>query len=266
MKYRLIESRRKNAFMQMAVDEAILNAVIENKSPETIRFFDFLPPAITIGRLQNIEGIDVGLCRKKGIDLVRRLTGGRAVFHSGDFTFSLILKKNNKIFGGTVYETYETISSTFLLSLRSLNIPVKWERLEFDRRKKRTIEQNPLCFSSISRYELTLNNKKVLGISQYRKKDAILVQGSLLLKKPSTAFIDLFETSITLKEFSYIEEDSDKKVSFEDFVAVLKNGIEKTYRITVDAGGLSKNEMEQTKILQKKYKSTEWNSYSRHFG
>ncbi|TES92730.1 MAG: lipoate--protein ligase family protein [Candidatus Cloacimonadota bacterium] len=255
MDYRLVVMRGIDAFTQMAVDEAILDGVIDKSSPETIRFFDFCPPAITIGRLQKMEEINVSLCKKNRIDVVRRLTGGRAVVHSGDFTFSLIIKKNNPILGGNIYETYKAISEAFLYSLRSLNIPVKWEKVKHAKEMKKDVylQHNPFCFSSISRYELTIHKKKVLGVSQYRRKDAILVQGSLLLKRPRSAFFDIF----TIDDFFYIEES--KVLSFEFFSDKLKDGMEHTYNINIERRELSTEELERKKLLKNKYESEEWN-------
>ena len=252
--------RGKDAYTQMAVDEAILDAVLQNKSPETIRFFDFCPRAITIGRLQKIEEINVNLCKKKGIDLVRRLTGGRAVVHSGDFTFSLIIKRNNPIFGGKIYETYKAVSAIFLFSLRSLNVPASWEKVKYTKVKSKnsSIQKHPLCFSSISRYELTINKKKVLGVSQYRKRDTILVQGTLLLRKTPSVFFDLFPQS-PHDNISYIGETGKITIGFEAFGDLLKEKLRRIYRISIGGGELSSREIEQEEILQKRYRSYEWN-------
>lgn len=260
MKYRLIMMRGKDAYTQMAVDEAILDAVLENKSPETLRFFDFCPQAITIGRLQKIEEINVNLCEKKGIDIVRRLTGGRAVVHSGDFTFSLIIKRNNPIFGGTIYETYKAVSAIFLFSLRSLDVSATWEKVKYTKVKSKnsSLQQNPLCFSSVSRYELTINKKKVLGVSQYRKRDTILIQGTLLLRKTTSIFFDLFPRS-SHGSISNIEEIGKITIGFETFGDVFKEELKRTYRISVGGGELSSREIEQAEILRRKYKSYEWN-------
>jgi len=113
MRMRLLVSRKQSGYAQMAMDEAILESIIEKQSPETISFFDFYPPTITIGRLQNISEINLQRCRREGIVIVRRLTGGRAVIHSGDFTFPFIIRKDNPIFQGNVYETYKKIFSIF---------------------------------------------------------------------------------------------------------------------------------------------------------
>ncbi|MCK4233392.1 lipoate--protein ligase family protein [candidate division WOR-3 bacterium] len=263
MKFRLIVMREKDAFSQMAVDEAILNSVIENESPETIRYFDFSPPAITIGRLQKIESINLKLCEKNGIDVVRRLTGGRAVVHNGDFTFSLIIKKNNSIFGGSVYETYRAISMLFLSSLRLLNVPVSWKRVNHPKMKSRNsfFQKNPLCFSSISRYELTIDRRKVLGVSQYRKKDTILIQGSLLLKKTHDSICNLFTTQVTPNAISNVEESGNMTITFETFGRILRKEIERKYVISIKEGTLTFEEKKRAKEAEKRYRSNKWNYF-----
>lgn len=253
----MLVMRKRDAFAQMAVDEAILDGVVEGSSEETIRFFDFSPPAITIGRLQKIEDIDEHFCRKNRIDIVRRLTGGRAVVHSGDFTFSLIIKRNNPIFGGGIYKTYRSVSASFLFALKLLNVPAEWQKVKQAQREGETSysSYSPLCFSSVSRYELTVRKKKILGVSQYRKKDAILVQGSLPIEKPLGIFFDLYPPD----RFFSIKESGNKDIGFESFSVSLRNGMEKINSINLVTGKLSSMEIERTNILKGKYCLNNWN-------
>ena len=257
MKMRLLVSRKQNGYAQMAMDEAILESIIEKQSPETIRFFDFSPPAITIGRLQNISEVNLQRCKKEGIVIVRRLTGGRAVIHSGDFTFSFIIRKDNPVFQGNVYETYKKISYIFLEVITSLGIPAEWKKGNNKKpgNKETAYIHKPLCFSATTRYELTVRERKVLGVAQYRKKNGLLVQGSMLLRKPYFDFYKLFD-GYSQGDIFYLSDSTD--IDFEQFSELLIKNMRKIYNIELYRGELSDYEKERQKQLLGKYRMLQW--------
>lgn len=254
MNFRFIEMKDMDAFSQMAVDELMLDLSIKNRLPGIIRFFNFSPPAITIGRLQKIEEINTALCEKKNIDVVRRLTGGRAVIHLGDFTFSLVIRDDNPIFGGNVYKTYESVSLPFLYSLQAIDVPAKWVR-----KKSLSRSHNPLCFSSVSRYELTVNNKKILGVSQYRRKGIILIQGSLLLKPLPFDLRPFFNIEISTDSFTSLEKVGSVDINFTVFGSKLKETIKDLYNICFIEEELTEKEIKNLRIVKAKYLAEEWN-------
>jgi lipoate-protein ligase A len=250
-----------NGFRQMAIDESILTAVSENLSKETIRFFDFEPTAITVGRLQRIDQELLDACRRNHIDVVRRLTGGRMVVHAEDFTFSLIVHASNSFFGGSVYQTYEAISAPFLSALRALGISVEWRKAELPRREIKDGEalKSELCFAATSRYEIVIQGRKILGISQYRRGDTILVQGTLLLGKPVALYKMLFGAQAATSGFSSVANAHQTPIEFAAIAKVLSDEIMDTYRIPLREGQLSPHEIELATQLVEKYRSPQWN-------
>ncbi|TET22470.1 MAG: lipoate--protein ligase family protein [Candidatus Cloacimonadota bacterium] len=259
MSYRLIVMRGKDGFTNMSVDEAILEAVSRQLVPETIRFFDFTPVAITIGRLQYIDEIAMKECKKKGIDVVRRLTGGRAVVHSGDFTFSFIVKRENPIFGGSLYNVYRAVSLPFLRSLHALNIPAEWVKVQRKEQTGKISRRNPLCFSSVSRYELKVRDEKVLGVSQYRTRNTVLIQGTLMLQKSDFCESVLFNSPIS--SAAGIGDRGNYGISFELFGSKLKQILADTYDIDIMDAVLTKEEQNRARIRRKKYVSCKWNNF-----
>jgi lipoate-protein ligase A len=249
----------ENGFTQMAVDEAILNSVIEDRSPPTIRFFNFTPPSITLGRLQRSEEVNIEKCSELGIDVVRRITGGRAVIHCSDFTFSLIFKRTGDLLSGSVYETYREISSFFHRALQSLGIPTEWHRGEYKRGVGESLSKGgrPFCFSAPSRYELLIGKEKVLGISQYRKKNSVLVQGTLLLDTIPGFYADLFHPPITLDGFTDINTSYGKEICFNTFRRSLEQELRKSFPLRLSRKLRSFEERDAERI-EKKYRSLEW--------
>ncbi len=174
MNLRVIDTEPASGFYNMAVDEALLFRCKESRFSSgfpALRFYTFSPPAITIGRFQSLEDIE-----KFDVDIVRRITGGRAVFHNGDLTYSLVASTDNTFFGTGVFEGYKKMSMIFKNALHILEI-----KAELVKVREAGYPKNVGCFSSLSRYELQVNHNKILGSAQRVKEGVILQQGSLLL-------------------------------------------------------------------------------------
>jgi len=120
LQFRLIESKSCNAAMNMAIDHAICESVARSGKP-TIRFYQWKPNAVSIGAYQNHNEINNSACKKYKVDVVRRITGGRAVFHSeSDFTYSVIAPL--KTLGNSINYAYKSICSSIIGSLSSIGI------------------------------------------------------------------------------------------------------------------------------------------------
>jgi lipoate-protein ligase A len=96
--WRLLKLETHNAYMNMAIDEAILDARINGIVPNTVRFYRWNPSAVSIGKFQNIENeVYLENCLKHGVDVVRRITGGGTVYHDveGEITYSVVASKDD---------------------------------------------------------------------------------------------------------------------------------------------------------------------------
>jgi|GEM_PF-151260 len=178
--WRLIDSGREKPGLNMAIDEAILRAVIEKRVPPTLRFYSWESFSVSLGYFQRVEGIDTEFCAREGISLVRRPTGGRAILHGDELTysFSCTYEDFSGEIGGEVtvglYEIYRAISECFVNALKRQGLPVTMER-----RKRVRYGHNPLCFMSSSFGEITLSGVKVIGSAQKRLREGFLQQGSM---------------------------------------------------------------------------------------
>ncbi len=112
----------QDAYTNMAVDEALLEGQIGGGSPPTVRFYSWRPPAISLGCTQEIGTIDLESCRISGIGVVRRITGGRAILHEDDFTYSITAREDNPVVQGTLMDTYRKISQALLAGLQQLDV------------------------------------------------------------------------------------------------------------------------------------------------
>src|SRR5512145_530982 len=123
MTWRLLNYRPRSAFENMAIDEAIFRETVKKKKPPTLRFFGWYPAAVSIGYFQELENeINFNRCHQSGIDIVRRLTGGKAVYHSDEITYSLAAEKSEKVFPDSIAGTYAIISRCLARGLSFLGI------------------------------------------------------------------------------------------------------------------------------------------------
>ena len=165
----------------MALDDAILHAVEGGMSPPTFRLYEWEPPAITMGYFQTaLKALEFERCLRDGVEVTRRLTGGRAVFHDHELAYSVIGTTADERFGSTLMDTYRVICGIILDALCSLGVAASWSRgTPSGGEKEGGVSPEP-CFLSASRYEITVEGKKVVGSAQRRLGCSFLQQGSIL--------------------------------------------------------------------------------------
>ncbi len=120
--YRFINTGIQDAALNMAIDEAILTHHLRGEVPPTLRVFKWTQTAISLGRFQSIEReIELEACQRLGVALVRRPTGGRAVYHRDEFTYSIVIGKRDGVPSGVV-AAYAYLSQGLLAALRLLGV------------------------------------------------------------------------------------------------------------------------------------------------
>lgn len=179
--FRLLVTGAGEGVYNMGIDYAILQCFKSNSVPPTIRFFWFDPPCISIGKLQRLE------TKYSEYYLVRRPTGGRAVVHKDDLSYSIICKRDDPLFGGGVLDTYLSSSRILVKAVRLLGIPA--EIVETKTGNVRT----DLCFQSKGRYEIVSGQRKIIGSAQKREGDFILLQGTVFLDIEKERIIDRYK-------------------------------------------------------------------------
>lgn len=162
----------------MAVDEAILEACGRHEVPSTLRLFAWDPPCLSLGYAQSIQVVDEDRLQMKGWDLVRRSTGGGAILHTDELTYSVIGPADEPRLKGDILHSYQRLSRAILLALKNLGLPA--ESLPLSKPTHDT-PPDPVCFEIPSHYEITLQGKKLVGSAQARKKGAVLQHGTLPL-------------------------------------------------------------------------------------
>jgi len=181
--WRFIDSGPASAAQNMAKDEGLLREAITPGAFPVLRFYTWSPPAVSLGRFQDKErAVNAEACRQRGFDIVRRITGGRAVLHCDELTYSVIARGDSDLFPNDILGTYKVIATGLLAGLRELGIIA--EMVSRSGRHAGMVKsgpQEPACFSSPSWYELLVKGRKIIGSAQRRVGGAFLQHGSILI-------------------------------------------------------------------------------------
>jgi lipoate-protein ligase A len=175
--YRLITDNPMTGARNMALDEAILHSVAARDSLPTLRFYAWEPACLSIGYGQRVNDADTDHLQSAGWSLVRRPTGGKAILHADEMTYSLSLPEDHALAEGGIVESYRHISRALLAGLGRIGLSPRADRKADD-----APALGAVCFEVPSHYEITTGDgKKLLGSAQLRRKGGVLQHGSLPL-------------------------------------------------------------------------------------
>ena len=178
MEWRFINSEMVDGYTNMAIDESIMKCYSDGERKPTLRIYGWNPPAVSIGYFQTIENaVNIQACKDFGIDIVRRLTGGRAVLHEHEITYSIIIEENYPKIPKSIVESYKFLCKGILRGLKLAGADVS---LESGKKNIREVSSQA-CFDSPSTYEIVCEGKKLVGSAQVRKNGIILQHGSILV-------------------------------------------------------------------------------------
>ncbi|MBO9607483.1 MAG: lipoate--protein ligase family protein [Paenibacillaceae bacterium] len=180
--WRFISSGKASPAYNMALDEALSIAHGEGKSPPTVRFYGWSPATLSIGYFQKAaDEVDFDELRRQGIGFVRRATGGRAVLHDKELTYSIVVSETYPGLPSTVTEAYRVLSAGLLQGFINLGLDAQMVNLASEEEKRKFASAgSAACFDSPSWYELVVEGRKVAGSAQVRQKGVVLQHGSIL--------------------------------------------------------------------------------------
>lgn len=271
-KWRFIVTEGMSPAMNMAVDEAILQLHSEGKVPPTVRFYTWNPATLSIGYFQKAaKEINLELVQEKGIGFVRRATGGRAVLHDQELTYSVVVSESHPEMPSSVTEAYKVISLGLLHGFQNLGLDAEMVSLASDEEKEKySSPGSSACFDSPSWYELVVEGKKVAGSAQTRQKGVILQHGSILLDMDVELLFSLLHfSSDRLKERMMesfrkkavtINEVSNRPVSLQEAMEAFRDGFATGLKVELVKGELTPEERALAEELAaSRYSTDEWN-------
>lgn len=161
----------------MARDRLLLDELVAGERPATLRFYGWRPACISLGLGQREDILDLDAVRAAGLEVVRRPTGGQALLHDDELTYSVVASQQDPVVGGTLMQSYHAISEALLAGLAELGIEGVGAPCE--PRPARGL--TPVCFASASAEEVLVGGRKLLASAQWRSRGAFLQHGSLLV-------------------------------------------------------------------------------------
>jgi lipoate-protein ligase A len=235
MLWNYLDTGSRSGCFNMQLDEALARKVASGESLPVLRFYRWQPYCISLGKNQKMEDIDSEKCRSEGIDVVHRPTGGRAILHAEELTYSMIFKDD---IAGNIDETYYRISCALVKGLQTLGIPAEMAPVQADFRSLYQQPSSAACFSSSAKHEIQVNGKKLVGSAQRRFTGAVLQHGSILIgsyHRRLTDFLKLNEAEkkemIRILEDKTIEIEQIRQVSLEELKTELKKAFVESFGI-----------------------------------
>ena len=267
-----INSGKQTASFNMALDEALLNWHGEKKLPPIIRFYEWQPTTLSIGYFQQAKrDINFEALRTQGIDFVRRPTGGRAVLHEHELTYSIIVHENYPNIPVSVTEAYRVLSEGLLIGFRNLGLEAYFSVPDTEE-KQRDLKKpkSAVCFDAPSWYELVVEGKKVAGSAQTRQKGVILQHGAILLSLDIEKLLSVFHFSSEEAKHKMreklpekavaIDKLTTKVITIEQCIKAFKDGFERALNIELVPYTLSEEQLHYVAQLeQQKYANDAWN-------
>jgi lipoate-protein ligase A len=256
----------------MAVDEMLFVRCQQRVDfPPTLRIYDWSEPAFSIGYFQQLgRVIDLEKVQQDNLKVVRRMTGGRAILHWNELTYSIVADSaKNPELGSSLPETYRRLSLAFVDVLDRLGIRADYHRGKPERQSSRSSRYKP-CFQSISSYELTAQGKKIMGSAQRRSKSFFIQQGSMPRANTQRSILDYVGPDLRAAEDEHswdqrttnLDALLDRTVESSELKAAVRQGFEKSFGVSLMEEGLSKEELRLAfKLAQDKYSQPGWNHF-----
>lgn len=268
-RWRFLNTGRADAASNMAIDEALLLTHEAGATPPTLRVYSWDVPTLSLGYAQKTsQEVDQAGCQRHGVAIVRRPTGGRAVLHDREVTYSVVLPTSLFHQRNTLTEHYRCIGMALADALQRLGVPVHLERARWRPGRQRETT-SPACFAVLARYELSVAGKKIVGSAQKRLQRALLQHGSIplwldrqrlfqCLHVPAGRLDALVQEAHTT--MTAVNETTPTPVSVHALHDALRQAFAATFGIELLKGTLLPEENRLVTTLRAtKYATTEWN-------
>lgn len=242
--------------LNMAIDDYLFQSLTD--SPEThLRFYTWERPTASLGYSQKVSQVlDAEFCRNNGVDIVRRMTGGKLVLHHKEVTYS-VCSSDTEIFSPQLVESYSLISKGLMRGLEKMGL----EPCLADAPPDFYTKGNLPCFSYPARNEVEVRGKKIIGSAQKRIKSRFIQHGSIPLEEEDELLRSVTPMGGRQEDIRMISLQNalEKKVSFEWVIEHLKEGFSQYFGIDLKPKVFTKQEMEAIiKIQKEKYENDAW--------
>ncbi len=261
--WRLLVTEPAEGATNMAIDEAIWRGRRADASPPTLRFFAWAPPTVSLGYGQPLDDhVDVAACRALGVGLVRRPTGGSAIYHDGperELTYSVAATAADLGVAADLSLTYQWIGRALQRGLRALGAAA-----ELMATRAPEGLSPAFCFARTGTWEIEIGGRKVVGSAQRRHGASFLQHGAVLLGVDAARLRALFpRTRNPLSSLTTLEVALGRPPSFDEVAGALAEAFETEHGLRLKPDGLTSEEMETTeRLVREKYTTDTWLRFS----
>ena len=257
--WRLLVTEPVEGATNMAIDEALWRGRQTGASPPTIRFFAWEPPCLSLGYGQPLDGsVDTDACRRLGVGLVRRPTGGGAIYHDGperELTYSVVATATDLGIGPDLLDTYQWIGRALLRGLNELGAGAEMVKVGGG-----SGPAPAFCFARTGVFEIEVGGRKLVGSAQRRRGTSFLQHGAVLLGVDEARLCAVFPTTRDpLSTMTTLEAATGRRPAFDAVALALAAAFEREHALALTPGGLSDDEMAQVDALvADKYGTDAW--------
>ncbi len=274
--WRLLRSAPADGPTNMALDEAILRAVAAGQVPPTLRFYAWEPACLSLGRGQEVADVDLKALQAAGFGLVRRPTGGKAILHVDELTYSVVAPREEPRVAGSIIESYRRLSAGLARGLERLGItnlvadqqttppPFGGALSQRGQRHSGTGGgRGPVCFETPSDYEITVGERKLVGSAQMRPQGMVLQHGALPLCGDITRICSLLaahpDPARVRARATTVEEALGRSISWDEAANTLAAGFAEALNLNFESATLTSEEYAWAEGLRaEKYATEEW--------
>jgi lipoate-protein ligase A len=257
--WRLILDPPSDGAHNMAVDESLLEQAAAGRSLPTLRLYAWEPPTLSLGFAQPVADCDRDALQRLGWGLVRRPTGGRAILHTDELTFSVTAPETHPLLQGGVLESYRRLSLGLLAGLRLLGVAVQSETGQRTRNAG-----NPVCFEIPSQYEISAGGRKLIGSAQARRPGGVLQHGAIPLRGDLARILQALAgpqipPDRIHRRAATLGELLGREVAWQAAAEAVTRGFSETFGINFRREGLTEKEKTRADDLARgKYETKEW--------
>ncbi|SHE46252.1 lipoate-protein ligase A [Seinonella peptonophila] len=266
-KWRFLTYQRFHPALNMAIDEAMMIACRKGLVPPTVRLYGWKPAGLSIGYFQKAEqAVKKDQLKLHNVEMVRRLTGGRAVLHDQEVTYSLISPLENEMVPKSITDSHRWISQGLVVALKQFDLPLS-------KTNSKAITKGSLtsaaCFDTSSSYEIEIDGRKLVGSAQTRQNNMLLQHGSLLLASHDHVLFQLLNFRSERQRQNLQIDFQRRSTSLAEWLHplptilelenALLNGFSEGLGVSFRKGALSKYEEDLAeRLVKEKYAHSNW--------
>jgi lipoate-protein ligase A len=268
--WRLLDSGYADGPLNMAVDDALLDALVAGEGRPTLRLYGWRPPAVSLGYFQPLdEGISLTEIAARGFGLVRRPSGGRAILHKDEVTYSVTVPEGQVESGQSVMGSYRSISRGIEAGLSLLGLGAELaDRKDQPRMKAEGLPT--VCFAKAARCDMTFEGRKIVGSAQTRRRGVIMQHGSVPIHIDPAEHLAVMPGGGTDEESQRrllgaacgVADALGRPVSYEELSHALAEGFAQRLGLVLEPGELSDWERQRTdELYATRYTTEAWNHH-----